>query len=338
MGGAFGNIQFGSDLNGPSRVSAFMFGTGAMAGLELMSSDSVDLGHHFGITARESIVMGNGQKMLSFGSLSLNAKGNGETLIQVGDLNVIGDLRISSLGRQGGVIRILDRASGEVDYTGNEEDRTLDGLFDEGTELIASGSITLNADSLEIGSGGLKLGAAEVFLLNNLGDGDGAGIDIGLFPGVLSGTAGLLYPYDLTTQDIIDPVSQAELATSFTIDDDINLRTIDPLIAGMVVLGELSMNPRNTDQGVIREGLNEGGLRHIENNGDQNYLTMDRLSRKSVARLTQSYLALFGGVQDDSSSQRANSESVQKAIGWLWMQTNGQDIDSVFAYAIEHDH
>lgn len=347
VGGAFGNIQFGSDLNGPSRVSAFMFGTGAMAGLELMSSDSVDLGHHFGITARESIVMGNGQKMLSFGSLSLNAKGNGQTLIQVGDLNVLGDLRISSLGRQGGVIRILDRASGEVDYTGNEEDRTTDGLFDQGTELIASGSITLNADSLEIGSGGLKLGAAEVFLLNNLGDGDGAGIDIGLFPGgvsldlfrgVLSGTGDLLYPYDLTTQAIIDPFSQAELATSFTNEDDINLRTIDPLIAGMVILGELSMNPRNTDQGVIREGLNEGGLRHIENNGDQNYLTMDRLSRKSVARLTQSYLALFGEVQDDSSGQRSNSESVQKAIGWLWIQTNEQDVDSVFAHAIEHDH
>ncbi|MBV1929265.1 MAG: filamentous hemagglutinin N-terminal domain-containing protein [Gammaproteobacteria bacterium] len=71
LGGAFGNIRFGGDLNDPSRVSAFVFGTGAQSGLDLMRSAETDLGHHFQINARESITMGQGQKMLSFGSLSL---------------------------------------------------------------------------------------------------------------------------------------------------------------------------------------------------------------------------------------------------------------------------
>lgn len=343
IGGAFRNIQFGSDFNGPSRVSAFMFGTGAMAGLELMRSDGVDLGHHFLVSARESIRMGSGQKMLSFGSLSLNAKGRGETLIEVGDLNVLGDLRITSQGRNGGVIRILGREAGEIDFTGNESDRDLDGLFDEGTELIASGSITLDADTLIAGGGGLKLGASEVFLLNNLGDGDGAGIEIGLFPGgvsldlfrgMLSGTDGLLYPYDLTVQDIVEVGPQANLATTFAGDDAIALRVDDPMLAGRIVLDELGMNTRSTHEDVIRKGFNDGGLRHHETVDGQSNLTMDRLSRKSVDRLTNAYIGLFGQRDGDV---RENAHAVQKAIGWLWLQTNTQELDSIFTYAQEHD-
>jgi filamentous hemagglutinin family protein len=341
-GGAFGNIRFGGDLNDPSRVSAFMFGTGAMAGLELMNSGSVDLGHNFQVAARESIVMGRGQKMLSFGSLSLSAKGSGETLVEVGDLNVLGDLRIVSQGREGGVIHLLDRLPGEVDYAGNEDDRDLAGLFDSGTELIASGSITLDGELVFDSS--VTLGATDVLLLNNTGEGDGAGLEIGLFPGgvslelfrgMLSGTDDLLYPYDLTVPVMAGP--EGELATAFADEGQIRLRTDEPNLADRQVLFELALNPRDPSEQAVRDGVRDGAKRFDESGAEAFGVTIDRLTRSSVERLTRSYIGLLGERVSKDSVRRVEDGRVEQAIGWLWMLTNGRDVDSIFVYADEKD-
>ncbi len=341
-GGAFGNIFFGGNLNDPSRVSAFMFGTGAMAGLELMSSDSVDLGYHFQVSARESIVMGQGQKMLSFGSLSLNAKGDGSTLIEIGDLNVLGDLRVISQGREGGLIQLLNRDPGEVDYAGNEADRDADGLFDDGVELIASGSITLDGELAF--DGDVTLGGSSVLLLNNSGAGDVGGLDIGLFPGgvslelflgQLSGTGDFLYPYDLTLPLSVEP--QALLATAFVDEGPVSLRTDDPYLAGRLVLFELALNPRDASDDLVRSGQRDGVLRH-DSNGPAGFgVTMDRLSRLSVRRLGEAYVGLLGERESIDSAIRSNDVDVRLAIGWLWLQTNEQDIEDIFTYARDHD-
>ncbi|MBL4698675.1 MAG: filamentous hemagglutinin N-terminal domain-containing protein [Phycisphaerales bacterium] len=345
VSGAFRNIHFGGDLNNPSRVSAFLFGTGAMAGLELMSADSVDLGYLFQVSARESIVMGRGQKMLSFGSLSLNAKGNGMTLIEIGDLNVLGDLRVISQGRSGGVIRILDRVGGEVDFAGNESDRDLDGLFDQNTELIASGSIVLDGEL--VFDADVTLGASEVFLLNNTGLGDGGGLDIGLFPGgvsldlfrgVLGGTGDLLYPYDLALSAQSEPDdSLANLAEAFADEGDLRVRTDEPLLAGREVLFELLLNPRDPSMKIIRNGIRDGATRFDESSAADFGITIDRLTRSSVVRLTETYVSLLGDRLTDDSVARVRDERVSKAVGWLWIQTNGQEIESIFAYAAKHD-
>jgi filamentous hemagglutinin family protein len=108
---AFRNITFGADLSGPSRSSAFVFATGANQGFGLIDPSS-DLGYLFEINATESITMGQGQKITSLGSLALNAEGDGFTSIAVGDLNVLGDLRIASLGRAGGQVLFNTRAPG----------------------------------------------------------------------------------------------------------------------------------------------------------------------------------------------------------------------------------
>ena len=342
-GGAFRNIRFGGDLNDPSRVSAFLFGTGAQAGLELMHSSDVDLSMLFQVSARESIIMGQGQKMVSFGSLSLSAKGRGTTLVEVGDLNVLGDLRITSQGREGGFIHILDRDSGEIDYTGNESDRDLAGLLDSGTELIASGSIVLDGE-LVFGSD-VTLGASSVQLLNNTGAGDAGTLDIGLFPGgvsldlfrgVLSGTDELLYPYDLTPQTrITNP--QANLATALTDEGPVNLRTDDPLNAALQVLQELTLNPQSPAPSMRLNQAQTGAGRFDEQGRAAFGITIDRLSRSSVLRLTHAYVGLLGQREGDGSVRRVRDEQVSQTIGWVWLQTNGKSIESVHAYAIEHD-
>lgn len=324
--GAFRNITFGGDLSDPSRVSAFLFGTGAMAGLELMNAHDVDLGYLFQVNARESIVMGHGQKMVSFGSLSLNAKGAGTTLIEVGDLNVLGDLRIISRGRDGGQIRLLGRASGEVDWTGNEEDRGLDGLFDEGTELIASGGITLDGELMF--GGPVLLGGSSVSLYNNTGAGDAGPLTIGVFPGgvsldlfrgVLAGTGDLLYPYDLAvgaTGGGDDP--QAQLATVFSDEGAVNLRTDDPLLAARQVLGELGFTPHDPSEENIRESLRVGTRNYDEvqeQSGPGAFgITIDRLSRQSVERLTNAYIDLFGDRMLPDGTLREHDAKIRNAL------------------------
>jgi len=342
--GIFRNIQFGDDLTNPSRVSAFVFGTGLMAGTELGNSSQMDLANLFQVSARESIIMGNGQKMLSFGSLSLSAKGNGETLVEVGDINVLGDLLITSQGRQGGLIRILDRQSGEVDFAGNESDRDAAGLIDQNTELIASGTITLDGEL--VFNTDVTLGASEVFLFNNSGAGDGAGLEIGLFPGgvsvdlfrgMLSGTDGLLYPYDLALPATFGPEdSEADLATSFNSDRDSNFRSDDPYLASRQVLQELTMNPHDPSIASMTNGTRSGVHKFDEAGAAAFGITIDRLSQKSVRRLTSSYIALFGMRVNPNAEERVNDQLIKQQIGWLWLLSNQQEIQSIGQYAADH--
>ncbi|MGV6814377.1 MAG: two-partner secretion domain-containing protein [Phycisphaerales bacterium] len=343
--GAFGNIRFGGDLSDPSRVSAFVFGAGAQAGLDLMNSADTDLSHQFQVNARESIVMGQGQKMLSFGSLSLNAKGRGATTIAIGDINVLGDLRVISQGSAGGTIELLTRSSGEVDYTGNESDRDLDGLVDEGMELIASGSIVLDGDLAFSGDVTLGSGSNNVLLLNNTGSGDAGGLDIGLYPdgvsldlfrGLLSGTGDLLYPYDLT----LPPASvgpQAELATAFASENSASLRTDRRYLAAREILAELSLGPVDPSLSQEREMIEQGATRFDSNSASAFGVTIDRLTRRSVNRLSQAYVSLLGERHEGESTERVRRGEVMKAVGWLWLQTNGRDIDSIHDYAQQQD-
>lgn len=352
-GGAFRNITFGGDLSDPSRVSAFLFGTGAMAGLELMNSADVDLGYRFSVNARESIVMGQGQKMVSFGSLSLNAKGNGVTTIAVGDLNVLGDLRIASEGRAGGQIVFNTRGPGEIDWTGNEDDRSVDGLLDQGMELIASGDITL-IGSLA-GDGPVRLGSGgSVQLLNNTGMGDAGsltidvfpgGVSLDLFAGMLSGTSDLLYPYDLTIPPMgeVDPDSQANLARALDDRSPLSLRTDDPLRAAREVLIELGFVPGDPSASEIRVGDERGADRYFDggvgtsNDPDSFGITIDRLNRSTVQRLTRAYVDLLGERTGDGTA-RAHDEAVQRAMVQVWLHKNSdyRSFDELLAQGMEY--
>ena len=329
---AFRNIAFGGDLSDPSRSSAFVFATGANAGLELIDS-TTNLSYLFEVFATESIKMGQGQKMTSLGSLTLNADGDGFTSIEVGDLNVLGDLRIASLGRAGGQVLFNARAPGEVDWFGNEDNREANALFDEGLELIASGDITiigsLGGDGpARIGSGG------SVTLLNNSGNGTAPGLDIQVFEGGVSidlfasmipSSSGFLYPYDLTIiPQSMGPGTQANLAEALDEDPAINLRTDDPLLAARQVLLELGFNPSEQQIESIRVAHRSGVDRHADTSvrlpgtPAQFGLTLDRLTRYSVERLTRAYITVLG-TDPNNTGSRANAAKIGSALVFMDM-------------------
>ncbi|MEZ6162909.1 MAG: hypothetical protein R3B67_00555 [Phycisphaerales bacterium] len=346
LNGAFRNITLGGDLSDPSRSSAFVFATGAMAGLDLISSDT-DLSHLFMINATESIVMGQGQKMTSFGSLTLNANGSGFTTIAVGDLNVLGDLRIASVGQGGGQILFNTRAPGEVDWFGNEDDRGDDGLMDEGLELIASGDITL-IGSLG-GDGEVRLGSGgSIQLFNNSGTGNAGSLDINLFPGgvsldlfagMLANSQGTLYPYDLTLIPMgTNPGTRANLAEALDEEPAVNLRTTDPYLAARQVLLELGLNPQDPSSDEIRSAQISGAKRFLEdgigttNDAAAFGVTIDRLNRSTVARLTDAYVGLLGERTGDGLD-RTNDGAVVLAVSKLWVERDSsmRTIDALLA-------
>lgn len=337
VNGAFRSITLGDDLDGPSRSAAFVFATGAMAGLELIDG-STDLSHRFLINATESIRMGQGQKMTSFGSLTLNAEGDGYTSISVGDLNVLGDLLIASLGRSGGQVVFNTRAPGEVDWFGNEDNRSDDALMDEGLELIASGDITILGDLG--GDGPVRLGSGgSVQLLNNTGTGSAGSLDIDVFEGGVSldlfasmqgATAGDLYSYDLTIipQDGGPGDTEANLAEAFDDEPDVNLRTDDPLLASREVLAELGFNPSAQQIESIRDSHRTGVERFADSSARepgtaaQFGLTLDRLTRYSVERLTRAYIAALG-IDTDGDGVREHVPQLGQAL--VFMDMNDGD-------------
>lgn len=339
---AFRNIAFGGDLTDPSRSSAFVFATGATAGLDLIDP-STDLGYLFEILATESITMGQGQKMTSLGSLSLHAEGDGFTSIGVGDLNVLGDLRIASLGRSGGEVVFHARAPGEVDWFGNEDDRETNALIDEGLEIIASGDITIigalgGEGPARIGSGG------SVTLLNNSGTGDAPGLDIEVFEGGVSldlfasmipTSSGFLYPYDLTIiPQNTDPDTRANLAEAFDEDPAVNLRTDDPLNAGRQILSELGFTPADQQLESIRESHTTGVERLVDATAREAGsaadfgLTLDRLTRFSVERLTRAYVTALG-IDADNDGTRDNTQAIGQSLVFMDMHDKYEQFESV---------
>lgn len=349
INGAFRNITLGGDLNDPSRSAAFVFATGANTGLSLVDS-STDLTHTFLINATESITMGQGQKMTSFGSLTLNAEGNGFTSIAVGDLNVLGDLRIASLGRAGGQVLFNTRNPGEVDWFGNEDNRDTNALTDEGLELIASGDITI-IGALGGSDGPARLAAGgSVSLFNNLGNGNAGSLDIEIFEGGVSPdlfastlltSAGDFYAYDLTLiPQSTNPNTQANLAEALDEQPTITFRTDDPLNASREVLAELGFVPSDQQLESIRRSNTSGVDRYTDTivrepgTPAQFGLTLDRLTRLSVQRLTDAYIDALG--QDtDADGTRDHVPSLGLALVLMDLNDHNDQYENAAAF-IEH--
>ena len=346
--GAFRTITLGGDLNDPARSSAFVFATGATPGLNLIDANT-DLGSIFNINATESIIMGQGQRLTSFGSLNMTANGDTYTTIAVGDLNVLGDLRIASQGRSGGQIIFNTRAPGQVDWYGNEDDRSQDALTDEGLELIALGDITLIGDlgtdgPVRLGSGG------SVQLLNNSGTGNTGPLDIEVFEGGVSLDLfasmlpdGALYPYDLTQiPQSPTPNTEANLARALDGELPLSLRTDDPLLAAREVLTELGATINDPSNEALTDATSTGAERYLDANaglGTTNDaaafgVTIDRLTRFSVERLTRAYTDLLGQRVNDQG-QRERDKAVQDAIFYLSLN-DSSSIETVQEFINTH--
>ncbi len=346
---AFRNITFGGDLSDPSRSSAFVFATGANAGLGLIDA-STDLGFLFEVLATESITMGQGQKITSLGSLTLQAESDGFTSIAVGDLNVLGDLRVASLGRSGGQVIFNTRAPGEVDWFGNEDDRETNALIDDGLELISSGDITIigafgGDGPARIWSGG------SVTPLNNSGNGTTPGLDIEVFEGGVSldlfasmipSASGFLYPYDLTIiPQSTNPGTQANLASALDEEAPINLRTDDPLNAAREVLAELGFTPNDRQIDSIRASHTTGVDTHAdagarESNTPASFgLTLDRFTRASVQRLTYAYINALG-TDADQDGIRDRVPELAKALVFMELNDQNPELNSANEFIVKH--
>ncbi|MCA9303562.1 MAG: filamentous hemagglutinin N-terminal domain-containing protein [Phycisphaerales bacterium] len=339
IGGAFGNIRFGDDISTPSSASGFLFSTGAMSGMDLMNGSAVDLGTLFRISAIESVVMGRGQKMLTMGSLSLSAKGPGTTLVELGDMNILGDLLVTSLGFQGGEIHLLGRIGSLVDSQDSEGDRE-NGIIDGGAEMIVMGSITLLGD--------VSTDGGSYRIANNSGLGDAGGLDIEVYPGgvsldpfysILRGDkgGGFLYPYDLYLLPDSPAPPTDVLAESFVDEGPLTVRDDPALVAGMEILRELGMNPRDPSDRTLHEEQSAGGANFDEVGAAGFGVTIDRLSPRSVQRLADAYVGLLGEHPADATEPRVELERVKNKLGWLWLQCEAAGASNAFVYAAESD-
>jgi len=297
--GAFKTIHFGGDVSGSMVAASFLFSNAAVEGTDLMDVSAIDLSSQFFISATEGIYAGRGQKITSFGSLQISAKGLGFTTVEIGDVNVLGDLVIESRGRLGGELTLLGHLGEIIHGVDNEGDRNGTGYDEQGAELIASGDITLRGTLTEDSAGAL-LGANSVLLANDVGASTILGLTIVEFPGGVSlanfmgnqpGTGGMAYAYDLTLGSFLPP-ADANLATAFVDEDILNLRDDAPYLAQQQVLIELSVAPTLVSDEVVRDGA-ASGLERFDKNA-AGALTLDRLSPRSVERLTEAYIGLFG--------------------------------------------
>jgi filamentous hemagglutinin family protein len=353
VGGAFRNIRFGTDLTGVPSVSTFLFANAAMAGLELTSLSATDLSTLFQIVATDSIRTGRGQKLLSFGSMAMTASGADATLIEVGDLTIVGDLSIRALGPDGRV-RLLGRLAGTIDGQGNEPDRDSPGAADDGAEIIAAGDILIEG-TLESDGGGMAIGANSVVIANETGTGDALGLPIEIieggagidrFLGTLKGTDGLLYAYDLAAFASEAPDSRANLAEAFSVEPEVPLRSDERLLADARVLAELGLAPRplyparpseTPDQErpspIVMDGRasDSGGPALLQ-------ATVDRFSRRSLGRLTTAYEDLLGRRVIDAIAVRARTAQVRRDIASLWEDwTRAGRPDDLGSFALSSD-
>ncbi|MCC5822515.1 MAG: filamentous hemagglutinin N-terminal domain-containing protein [Phycisphaerales bacterium] len=349
-GGAFRNIRFGNDLAGSPSVSTFLFANAAMAGLDLTQLSLTDLSTLFQVVATDSIRAGRGQKILSFGSLSMTAQGGDSTLIEVGDMTVLGDLALRSLGANG-QIRLLGRVAGTIDGPDNEGDRDQPGTADEGASLIAAGSILLEGD-IVADPGSIAIGAGPVVLANQTGTGDAGGLTIEVieggvgierFLGTLADTKGLLYAYDLAAfASSVPPTdSRANLAEAFSAEIGVPLRDDERLLADARVLAELGFEPRGSTQAAPGAGPAEvvidGGVR-VAGDTDAWVATIERFSRRSLGRLTTAYTELLGERVVGAVPVRGETARVHREISGLWNNwSRAGRPDDPIAYAARTD-
>lgn len=315
--GPFRNITFGNDINGSISAASFLFSNAAQAGDSLMNAADIDLSKQFFVSATEGIFAGRGQKITSFGSIQFGARSHGSTVVQLSDVNVIGDLRIVSLGRTGNDINLLGHLEGFIHGVANEADRTTGGYEEQAAELIASGNIFLSG-TINTDSAGALLGANEVVLANNTGSGTTLGLAIETFPGgvslanfmgTLPSTNGLVYAYDLTLGDFTTftnpptTTTQANLGTALFAEDIFSLRDDAPYLAQRQVLTELGLAPRDVSFETLQTGVEAGAERYSVVTEQAPTVVIDRLSPRSVERLTDAYLALFGQIDAESNTR-----------------------------------
>lgn len=324
--GAFRNIRFGSDVAGGSIVAAsFLFSNAAAEGLDLMDASAIDLSRRFFVSATEGIYAGRGQKITSMGSIQFGAKSRGMTTIELSDVNALGDLRVLSLGQAGGEITLLGHIGGFIHGVENEADRTGGGYDEQAAELIASGDMFLSG-TLNTDSAGALLGAESVVLANNSGSGTSLGLPIEIFEGgvtlanftgTMPTSAGQVYAYDLTLGDYRSfdpPTTQANLGEALVDEDTLRLRDDAPYLAQRQVLTELGLGPVDASDRVIRDGITTGAERFaVELNDTNPNVIIDRLSPRSVSRLVDSYVGLFGE-RDLESSSRPGIETVAQRL------------------------
>jgi filamentous hemagglutinin family protein len=321
--GAFRTIRFGDDAAGAAMVSsAFLFSNAAEAGLDLMDAGAIDLTSQFFVAAREGVYAGRGQKITSMGSIQFAAKGHGFTTVELSDVNVIGDLSVLSQGRLGGEITLLGHLGGYIDGVANEADRSGGGYDEQAAELIASGNIRLDG-MLNTDTAGAMLGASSVVLANNGGMGMPLGLTVETFPGGVSlanfmgtesGTTGLAYAYDLTLGDFVTfgpPTTPANLATAFADEDVLVLRDDDPYLAQRQVLTELGLSPVDPSDEVNLEGA-INGVEHYDFARTES-LIIERVSPRSVSRMVDAYIALFGE-RDESTGTRPGFDSIAQGL------------------------
>lgn len=322
--GPFRTVRFGDDLAGPSQVAAaFLFSNAATEGLGLLDASAIDLSSRFFISATDGIYAGRGQKITSFGSIQFAAKSLGSTTIQLSDVNALGDIRILSQGRTGNDITLLGHLGGLIHGTGNEGDRSGTGYDEQAAELIASGTIFLDG-TIVTDAGGAMIGAEDVILANNAGSGTTLGLAIETFPGgvslanfmgTLPTTSGQVYAYDLTLGPLLGmnpPTTQANLGSALADDDQIRLRDDEPYLAQRQVLIELGLAPTYVSGSTVREGALTGAERYTVAPDQSPMLIMDRLSQRSVERLTSAYISLFGELDEESGARPGISRVAER--------------------------
>jgi filamentous hemagglutinin family protein len=324
--GPFRTVRFGDDINGASQVAAaFLFSNAATEGLSLMDASAIDLSTRFFISATEGIYAGRGQKITSMGSIQFAVKTLGSSTIQLSDVNALGDIRILSQGRMGNDIVLLGHLGGLIHGTGNEGDRTGGGYDEQAAELIASGTILLDG-TIVTDTAGAMLGAESVVLANNSGSGTTLGLAIQPFPGgaslanfmgTLTNTSDQVYAYDLTLGPLVFPTNptttRANLGSVFADEDQIQLRDDAPYLAQRQVLIELGLAPEYVAGETVREGIQTGSERYTVAPDQSPAVIMDRLSQRSVERLTDAYIALFGQ-RDAQTEQRVGVSSVVQRL------------------------
>ncbi len=344
QGIAFSNIMFGSDLGSVPASASFLFGDGVVPGTDLTPLAGSDLSKTFHVWAKDSIVFGQGEKVTSFGSLELLAMGRGDgypepvgtPLIQIGDVNVVGDFTARAVN--GEIVLRLRDAFG-VENADTEQDR-IDGMLvdlldDVGAELIAMGEITLDADTITVDGSGTS--STSYLFANDAGAGILNGENILAFDGGVGaddflsifGEAEFLYSYDLTIAPPALPETPPNLGLAFRDSDRLDPRSQSRYLPDQEVLAELNLSPRDVPAEVLLASLDDGITYQIndysagssspdETGTAVSTITRDRISRPAITRLTDAYVALLGEKPAGGSGERVRAAAVRNAIADAW--------------------
>ena len=314
LSGSFRNITFGDDRSSAIDVASFLFADGANEGLALTDLGGFDSSDRFFVSATEGVTMGEGQRLLSFGSLDIGAKNrSGVARLELGDLSVLGNLRITATGTGGSEIVFHERLAGEVDRRENEFDRPTDVFMDLGTDIIATGSIDLI---------GTVVGTPNVIFATGSGTANNGGLPVVTYTedptiAYFAAASGMgAYAYDLAVGEHIDPVgptgTTANLAEALLDEDTIQIRDNDPYLASRQVLIELGLQPDIANDDLVRSAAKDGVTRYAADPTNPS-LPLERLSPRSVDRLVDSYVGLLGAY-DAQSETRTRIDEVRDAL------------------------